>query len=86
MTTAPTTLAGKSLWIGRLAASALIAGVARRYSVKDVNDRLAAKPLKEQGLIVGGVMLLLFLAAILAAQFGIVGMLVYLIALIVIVN
>lgn len=86
MTTAPTTLIGKALWICRLAASALIAGFARRLSVKDVNDRIAGKALKDQVLVVGGVLLGLLVAAVFAAQFGIVGMLIYLIALVVIVN
>ncbi|MEL6643181.1 MAG: hypothetical protein AAFQ79_04540 [Pseudomonadota bacterium] len=86
MALAPSSLADKSLGLCRLAASAVIAGVARHLTVKDVNDRIAGKPLRDQVIVLGGVMLALFLAAVFAAQFGIIGMLVYFLSLIILVN
>lgn len=86
MALAPYSLTGKAVAVCRLAASALIAGVARHLSVKDVNDRIAAKTIRDQAFVLGGVILVLLLSAILAAQFGIVGMLVYFLSIIVIVN
>jgi hypothetical protein len=70
----------------RNVAAALIAGVWRRRTIHEVRDRLAALPAREEALVLGGVLGALFLLAVLAAQFGAIGLLVYLLAVVLIVN
>jgi hypothetical protein len=67
-------------------AATLIAGVWRRRTVHEVRDRLAALPARDEALVIGGVLLVLFLLALAAAQFGPIGILVYLFAVILIAN
>jgi hypothetical protein len=82
-----TPLAGLRLGqICRNVAAALIAGVWRRRSIREVRDRLAAMPAREETAVVAGVLAALFLVAVLAAQFGPIGLLVYLLAVVLIVN
>jgi hypothetical protein len=70
----------------RLGASALIAGVWRRRSLGEVDDRLRALPVREQATIVAAVMAALLVLGIFAAQFGLIGFFAYLLAVILIVN
>jgi hypothetical protein len=70
----------------RTVAAVLIAGVWRRRGVAEVRDRLAALPAREEAVVVGGVLLLLALLALAAAQFGPVGILLYLLAVVVVAN
>jgi hypothetical protein len=70
----------------RAVAATLIAGVWRRWSVQEVRDRLAALPVREEAVVVGGVLGLLLLLAFAAAQFGPAGVLVYLLAVILLAN
>jgi hypothetical protein len=70
----------------RNVAATLIAGVWRRHGVRDVRDRLAALPARDEAAVVGGVLLLLALLALAAAQFGPVGLLVYFLAVILVAN
>ena len=70
----------------RNVAAALIAGVWRRRSIREVRDSLAALPAREEAAVVGGVLAALFLLALLAAQFGPVGLLLYFLAVVLIVN
>lgn len=70
----------------RTAASALIAGVWRRLSLEEVEARLKAQPVRDQAAIVAGVLAGLLAASLVAAQFGIVGILVFLLAVVLIVN
>ncbi len=70
----------------RAVAATLIAGVWRRHDVAEVRDRLAAMPARDEALVVGGVILLLALLALAAAQFGPVGLLVYLLAVVLVAN
>jgi hypothetical protein len=70
----------------RAVAATLIAGVWRRRTVHEVRDRLAALPARDEALVIGGVLLVLFLLALAAAQFGPIGILVYLFAVILIAN
>jgi hypothetical protein len=72
--------------ICRNVAAALIAGVWRRRTIREVRDRLAGMPAREEALVVGGVLAALFLLAVLAAQFGPVGLLLYLLAVVLVVN
>jgi hypothetical protein len=82
-----TPLAGLRLGqICRNVAAALIAGVWRRRSIREVRDRLAALPARDEAAVVAGVLAALFLVAVLAAQFGPIGLLVYLLAVVLIVN
>lgn len=70
----------------RTSAVALIAGVYRRSSIKEINDQLVARPLQQQVLITLAVLGVLFALCVLAAQFGWIGMLLFWIAVIVLVN
>jgi hypothetical protein len=62
----------------------VVAGVARRFGVQDVRDRIEALSLRDQTLVTGGVLGLLFLLSLFAAQFGVVGMLVFFLGVILI--
>ncbi|KUF08664.1 hypothetical protein [Pseudoponticoccus marisrubri] len=70
----------------RTAAVALIAGVCRWRSIREINDAIRARPVQQQAAITLGVFALLFVLGLVAAQFGWVGMLVFWLAVIVIVN
>lgn len=70
----------------RNVAATLIAGVWRRHDARDVRDRLAALPARDEAAVIGGVLLTLALLAFGAAQFGPVGLLAYLLAVILIAN
>jgi hypothetical protein len=70
----------------RNVAAALIAGVWRRRTITEVRDRLAALPAREEAAVIAGVLGLLFLLAVGAAQFGVIGLLAYLLAVVLIVN
>lgn len=72
--------------ICRNASAALISGVWRKTSVSEVRDRIAGLPVRDQVLVVGGVLMALLLLSLLAAQFGIVGMLVFWLAVVLVVN
>lgn len=62
----------------------LVSGAARRIGVDDARDRIAALGFRDQALVVGGTLGLLLLLSLFAAQFGIVGMLLFFLAIIVI--
>jgi hypothetical protein len=70
----------------RTVTAALIAGVWRRRSIAEVRDRLAALPPRDEAGVIAGVLGLLFLLAVCAAQFGPLGLLLYLLAVVVIAN
>jgi hypothetical protein len=70
----------------RNVAAALIAGVWRRRTITEVRDRLAALPAREEAAVIAGVLAALFVLAVLAAQFGTIGLLAYLFAVVLIVN
>jgi hypothetical protein len=52
--------------------------------VQDVRDRIEALSFRDQLLVTGGVLGLLFLLSLFAAQFGLVGMLVFFLCVILI--
>lgn len=64
----------------------LIGGVCRRLGQDDIDARLAAQPPREQALIVAATLGALFLTSLLFAQFGLIGLLVFLLAIIVLVR
>ncbi|MEL7253071.1 MAG: hypothetical protein AAFZ04_04595 [Pseudomonadota bacterium] len=67
-------------------AVSLIAGVCRWRSFEDVNDRFRARPIASQAMITGGVMAALFGASLVAGYFGWIGLLVFWMAVIILVN
>lgn len=70
----------------RTVAATLIAGVWRRRSASEVEERIKGLALRDQVGVVGGVLGLLFLVSLFAAQFGILGLLAFLLLVVVIVN
>ena len=70
----------------RTIAVALIAGVCRWRSIREVNDRIVARSVQEQALITAAVLGVLFAICLFAAQFGWIGMLVFFLAVIIVVN
>lgn len=72
--------------ICRVSAVSVIAGICRWMSMKDINDRIAARPVWEQAAITVGVLSVMFALCLIAAQFGWIGMLSFFLAIIVIVN
>ena len=77
------TLAGAT---SRRVAAALIAGVWRKRSVREVDAWIRRRPGRNQVMITGGVLAALLGLSVVAAQFGWVGMLVFWLGVIVIVN
>lgn len=69
----------------RTVAAALIAGVTRDEA-ETVEARLRARPPRDQARIVGATLAALMGASVLAAQFGLPGMLAFLLAVIVLVR
>lgn len=70
----------------RNVAVTLIAGVMRWVPIEEINDRICARPLRDQVLITAGVLAILAGLSVLAAQFGWIGMLLFWLAVIVIAN
>ena len=70
----------------RTAAVALIAGVRRSETIEEIEERVADLPRGDQALIVGTMLGGLFLLSLIAAQFGLVGLALYLLAVVFIVN
>ncbi len=61
----------------RLVAALLIAGVWRSKTLGEVEARLRQAPARQQALAVGGVLGLVFLCSLFAAQFGWIGLIVF---------
>lgn len=70
----------------RTVAVALIAGVRRSETTEEIDARVADLPRADQVLIVGTTLGGLFLLSLIAAQFGLVGLALYLLAVVFIVN
>lgn len=70
----------------RVAAVAVIAGVWRKRGMKATHDRVAALPARDQAVIVGGVLAVLAGLCLLAAQFGVIGLLALALVVVLIVN
>lgn len=70
----------------RMVASALIAGVRRRETLDEIEDRVADLPRGDQVLIVGTTLGGLFLLSLIAAQFGFIGLGLYLLGVVFLVN
>lgn len=70
----------------RTVAATLIAGVWRRRSADEVETRIKRLGLRDQVGVVGGVLGMMLLCSLFAAQFGILGMLAFWLVVIVLVN
>ncbi|MBK5928924.1 hypothetical protein [Rhodobaculum claviforme] len=70
----------------RTVSATLIAGVWRSRSIAEVEGRIKRLGLREQAGVVGGVLGLLLLLSLFAAQFGIPGLLVFWLGVIALVN
>jgi hypothetical protein len=70
----------------RTVAVSLIAGVRRSESSEEIEARVADLPRGDQALIVGTTLGGLFLLSLIAAQFGLIGLALYLLAVVFIVN
>ena len=70
----------------RTVSATLIAGVWRSRSIEQVETRLKRLAIREQAGVIGGVLGLMFLLSLFAAQFGIAGLLVFLLAVVALVN
>ncbi|MCU0907818.1 MAG: hypothetical protein MUF73_10300 [Rhodobacteraceae bacterium] len=70
----------------RMVAAALIAGVRRRETLDEIEGRVADLPRGDQVLIVGTTLGGLFLLSLIAAQFGLMGLGLYLLGVIFLVN
>ena len=70
----------------RTVSATLIAGVWRRRSIEEVEGRIKALSLRDQVGVVAGVLSLMVLLSLFAAQFGILGLLAYLLGVVVLVN
>jgi predicted lipid-binding transport protein (Tim44 family) len=70
----------------RTVAATLIAGVWRRRSADEVEARIKRLGLREQTGVVGGVLGMMFLCSLFAAQFGVLGLLGFLLLVVLIVN
>lgn len=84
-----TTGEGLLLSFGQLArtvAATLVAGLWRRMSAEQIEARLKALPARDQAGLVGGVLGLMLLCSLFAAQFGILGMLGFWLAVILLVR
>jgi uncharacterized protein involved in cysteine biosynthesis len=63
--------------LARTVAATLVAGLWRRMNAEQVEARLKALPARDQAGLVGGVLGLMLLCSLFAAQFGILGMLAF---------
>jgi len=70
----------------RLVAFALIAGFARKLRFESVEARITALPAPQQTMIVGLTLALLFGFSLWAAQFGLIGLALYLLAVVTIIG
>lgn len=80
------TLTSRMGGICRNIAVALIAGVCRWRSFEEVNETFRARPISAQAMITAGVMAALFGASLVAGYFGWIGLLVFWLAVIILVN
>ncbi|MEO0944627.1 MAG: hypothetical protein AAFY06_07255 [Pseudomonadota bacterium] len=70
----------------RRSAVTLIAGVCRWRSIGEINDWMLASPVRKQALVTTSVLGAVLAVSLLAAQFGWIGMLVFFLAIVLIVN
>ena len=72
--------------LARTVSASLIAGVWRSRSIPQVEAQIKRLSTRDQAGVVGGVLALLLLLSMFAAQFGIIGLMVFWLAVIVLVN
>ncbi|MEM8569449.1 MAG: hypothetical protein AAGG56_00955 [Pseudomonadota bacterium] len=81
-----TNLLDRAATLCRAVAATLIAGVWRKHSAREMNAWIAGRSERDQGLIIGGSLLALFVTSLAAAQFGWIGLLLFMLVLVVVVN
>jgi hypothetical protein len=64
----------------------LVAGFSHKIGFHEIEARVAALPAREQAAITAAVLAGLFLCSLIAAQFGLIGMALYLLAIVLIVR
>jgi|OM-RGC.v1.032665783 hypothetical protein len=67
-------------------ASGVISGFCRRIGQEEIAARLSRRPAREQALITAATLAGLFLTSLLFAQFGLIGMLVFLLLVILLIR
>ena len=72
--------------LARTSAVALIAGVCRWRSIREINDSITARPIIDQVFITVAVLAILFALCIVAAQFGWIATLAFWLGVIILVN
>lgn len=72
--------------LARTVAATLVAGVWRRMSAEQIEARFKALAPREQAGTVGGVLGLVFLLSLFAAQFGLLGLLAFWLVVVLLVN
>ena len=72
--------------VARTVAATLIAGVWRSRTISEVEGQIKRLSLRDQSGVVGGVLGLMLLLSLFAAQFGILGLILFWLAVIVLVN
>lgn len=70
----------------RTVAIALIAGVRRGLDYDEVEARICALPVREQAVVTGATLAVLFALSLVAAQFGLIGMSLFWLAVILLVR
>ena len=70
----------------RLVAAGLIGGIFRSRTISEIEAAIARGSVTQQVLIVGATLGLLFAGAFVAAQFGLIGMALYLMAVVLLVR
>lgn len=70
----------------RTVALTFIAGVSRKTGFDHLEGRVAALPTRDQAVLVGATLAFLFGLSLFAAQFGLVGLALYLLAIVLIVG
>lgn len=86
MVTLIKTLVPRAGVILRNSAVTLLAGICRWRSINEINERVTARPVQEQAMITGAVLLALFALCLVAAQFGWIGILAFWMIVILLVN
>lgn len=80
------TISGRLAAQARIVSATLIAAFMRRARTEDVMNWIDDMPAGQRRLVVGTTLGLLFIAALIAAQFGVIGMCVYFVGVILLVR
>ena len=70
----------------RTVALAVIAGICRRMGFHQIESRIVGLPVRDQAVITGAVLVGLFAASLFFAQFGVIGLALYLMAIVLLIG